>query len=80
MNSNFFQTILTVLVTVSGLATSILVTLGCHEIAGSVSCVGSTAPSWLVPYLAIAASVLGALKLVIGAFTGKLTAPTQVVK
>lgn len=80
MNSNYFQTILTVLVTVSGIATSVLLSLGCHELGGSISCVASNAPTWLAPYLVIATSVLGVLKLIIGAFTGKLTAPTQVVK
>jgi hypothetical protein len=79
MNSNLFQTILTVLLTISGLATSVLVSLGCNDIGGSISCVASNAPTWMVPYLGIAASVLGILKLVIGAFTGKLTAPTAAV-
>lgn len=79
MNSNFFQTILTAAITVSALITSVLLILGCHDIGGSISCVASNAPTWLIPYLGIAASGLGILKLVIGAFTGKLTAPTAAV-
>lgn len=78
MNSNLFQTILTVLTTVSGLATSLLLGLGCHEVAGAVTCVGSTAPAWLLPYLAGATGILGVVKLIISAFNGKLTAPTVV--
>ncbi len=81
MNSNLFQTILTVLITVSAFASTVLVSFGCIESpAGTMLCSASTAPAWLVPYLAIAASVLGFLKLVIGFFQGKLIAPTKVVK
>ena len=79
MNSNLFQTILTALVTISGIATSILISLGCHDVAGAVNCVGSTAPAWMIPYLAIATSILGIIKLITAVFTGKLTAPTAVV-
>jgi hypothetical protein len=80
MNSNLFQTILTLAITVSGIATSILLSLGCHtDVAGAVNCVGSNAPSWAAPYLVIITSVLGILKLIIAAFNGKLTAPTVVV-
>ncbi len=79
MNSNLLQTILTALLTISGIATSILLSVGCQDIAGSISCVASNAPTWLVPYLGIAASVLGIVKLVLAAFNGKLTAPTVVV-
>lgn len=79
MNSNLFQTILTTLVTITGFATTVLLALGCHDVAGAINCVGSNAPAWLVPYLAIATSVLGALKLVIGFATGKLVSPTVAV-
>jgi hypothetical protein len=79
MNSNFFQTILTILITVSGLATSALLSLGCKDIAGTLNCATSSAPSWLAPYLVVIASALGFTKLIIAAFTGKLVAPTVVV-
>lgn len=79
MNSNLFQTILTVMITLAGIATSVLLSMGCHDVAGSINCVGATAPTFLLPYLGIAASVLGVVKLLIAAFTGKLTAPTAVV-
>jgi hypothetical protein len=79
MNSNLFQTILTVLITVSGLATSILVSMGCVDVAGSLNCATSSAPTWLAPYLVMIASALGIVKLILAAFTGKLTAPTVVV-
>jgi hypothetical protein len=79
MNSNLFQTILTVLITISGLATSLLVSMGCTDVAGSLNCATSSAPTWLAPYLVMAASVLGVVKLIVAAFTGKLTAPTAVV-
>lgn len=80
MNSNLFQTILTVLLTACGIVTSILLGLGCtQDVAGAVSCAASSAPSWLAPYLVIAASALGIVKLITGAITGKLVLPTAVV-
>jgi hypothetical protein len=80
MNSNLFQTILTVLLTVCGIVTSILLGFGCtQDAAGAVSCAASSAPSWLAPYLVIVASALGIVKLITGAITGKLTLPTAVV-
>lgn len=79
MNSNLFQTILTTAITIAGFATTILLSLGCHDVAGAINCVGSNAPAWLAPYLIIATSVLGALKLVIGFATGKLVKPTVAV-
>lgn len=79
MNSNLFQTILTVLTALSAIAASILLSLGCHDVGGSITCIASNAPTWMVPYLGIAASILGILKLVIGAFTGKLVAPTAAI-
>lgn len=81
MNSNLFQTILTVLMTVSTLASMLLVSFGCIESpTGTMLCSASTAPAWLTPYLAIAATGLGFLKLIIAFFQGKLVAPTKVVK
>lgn len=81
MNSNLFQTILTVLIAVQGLASSLLVSLGCKQDAlGSLDCAVSSAPVWLVPYLVMAATVLGFVKLIIAAFQGKLAKPTVVVK
>ena len=80
MNSNLFQTLLTLAITISTIATSLLLSLGCHaDAAGAVNCIGSNAPSWLAPYLIIITSVLGILKLIIGFATGKLTAPTAAV-
>ena len=79
MNSNLFQTILTVLLTISGVATSVLLSMGCHDAGGSLSCLGASAPTWMLPYLGIIATALGILKLIIAALTGKLTAPTAVV-
>lgn len=81
MNSNFFQTILTVLITVAAFASMILVSFGCVESpSGTMLCSASTAPTWLTPYLGMAATGLGFLKLIIAFFQGKLTAPTKVVK
>ena len=81
MNSNLFQTILTVLLTVSSIGTMLLLNMGCTEtVAGSLNCAASTAPAWLSPYLAMTATGLGFLKLVIAFFQGKLIAPTKVVK
>ena len=80
MNTNLFQTILTVLITISGIATSLLVSMGCTQsVNGSLNCATTSAPAWLVPYLVIAASVLGIVKLIIAAFDGKLSAPTVAV-
>ena len=79
INSNLFQTILTVMLTVTGIATSVLLNMGCHDVSGTINCVGSTAPSWLLPYLGIIATALGILKLIIAALTGKLVKPTAVI-
>lgn len=80
MNSNFFQTILTVLLTACGVVTSILLGFGCApDASGTLNCAASSAPEWLVPYLVVAASALGIVKLITGAITGKLVAPTAVV-
>jgi hypothetical protein len=80
MNSNLFQTILTVLLTACGVVTSILLALGCtQDVTGAINCAASSAPEWLVPWLVVAASALGIVKLITGAITGKLVAPTAVV-
>ena len=80
MNSNLFQTILTALLTLCGVATTILLSFGCtQDVAGAINCAASTAPTWLAPYLVIAASALGIVKLITGAITGKLVAPTAVI-
>ena len=81
MNLNFFQTILTVILTICSIASAGLIAMGCTEtVAGSLNCAASTAPAWLVPYLILTASIVGPLKLVIASIEGKLTAPTKVVK
>ena len=80
MNSNLFQTILTVLLTACGVLTSILLAFGCtQDVTGALNCAASSAPEWLVPWLVVAASALGIVKLITGAITGKLAAPTAVV-
>jgi len=78
MNTNFLQTLMTVLMLLSSFGTSILLGFGCtaNQITGAVDCSASTAPLWLAPYLVIAATVLGIVKMVLAAFEGKLTAPT----
>lgn len=78
-NTSIFQTILTALITISTLVGGVLLSLGCHDIAGSISCVGSNAPTWLSPYLIIATSVLGIIKLITSAFEGKLVKQTAVI-
>jgi hypothetical protein len=78
MNTNLFQTIATVLMAVASIGSTLLVAMGCSQNAlGALDCSTATnAPVWMVPYLVIAASVLGIIKLVLAAFEGKLTAPT----
>lgn len=81
MNSNLFQTILTVAITISGFLTTILLALGCKDVAGAIDCSTASGPTWLIPYLVIAATVSGFLKLIIKFFQGKgaLINPTIVV-
>lgn len=80
MNSNLFQTILTAASLAATAVTTILLSLGCSQDAmGKLMCVATSAPTWLVPYLATIAMVLGVVKLIIATFTGKLSAPTAVV-
>ena len=80
MNNNLFQTILTIAMTISGLGSTLLVSLGCKtNVVGNLDCTASNAPIWLVPYMVMAASALGILKLIVSAFNGKLVKPTVVV-
>jgi hypothetical protein len=80
VNLNFFQTILTVILTICSIATAGLLALGCIESpSGTMLCSAANAPAWLVPYLVLAASIVGPLKLIIAKIEGKLTAPTVVV-
>ena len=81
MNTNLFQTLLTVAVTVSGILSSILVSFGCSAapLTGALDCSHSSAPIWLVPYLVGTASVLGIVKLLLATFEGKLALPTVTV-
>ena len=81
MNTNLFQTILTVIITASGLISSLLVSLGCKAspITGALDCTAANAPIWLIPYLVGAATVLGIAKLLLAAFEGKLAKPTVAV-
>ena len=80
MNSNLFQTILTAVSLGATALTTVLLSLGCSQDAtGKLMCVATSAPTWLVPYLATIAAILGMIKLIIAGLTGKLTAPTAVV-
>ena len=79
MNSNLFQTILTVLVTLATLTTSVLISMGCVDVGGTLSCAANSSPTWLAPYLATVAMILGILKMVLKAFGSSLTKPTVVV-
>ncbi len=78
MNTNFLQTLMTVGVAISGLMTSLLIALGCkhNALTNALDCTNTTAPLWLAPYLVTAAAVLGVVKLILGAFEGKLVKPT----
>jgi len=79
MNANLFQTILTVIATVLGLATTALLNMGCTNVGETISCTASSAPTWLAPYMAGIALFVTLLKLVIGGLEGKLTKPTVTV-
>lgn len=80
MNSNLFQTILTAAITICGILTSILLSVGCTTLpTGALDCSASTLGATWIPYLAIIASALGIVKLIVAAFQGKLVAPTAVV-
>jgi len=77
MNTNYFQTLMTTAIALLGVATAVLVSMGCtHALNGALDCSNSSAPIWLAPYLVIAASIISFLKLILGAFEGKLTKPT----
>lgn len=81
MNTNFLQTLMTVLILLSSFGTSILLGFGCiaNPITGAVDCSTSNAPVWLAPYLVFAATGLGIVKMIVAAFEGKLTKPTVAV-
>lgn len=80
MNTNLFQTILTVIMTVCGVLSTVLVSLGCTANAtGALDCSNASGPTWLVPWLVIIAAVLGPIKLILASFEGKLTAPTVAI-
>lgn len=80
MNSNLFQTILTAVSLGATALTTLLLSLGCsQDVAGKLMCVATSAPTWLVPYLATIAAILGVVKLIIATVTGKLAAPTAIV-
>lgn len=78
MNSNFFQTLMTVFMILSTAGSGILVSLGCTQnvITGALDCTEANAPVWLIPWLVGAAALIGVLKMFLAAFEGKLTAPT----
>jgi hypothetical protein len=82
MNTNLFQTILTVLITISGVVSSILVGLGCKAdaVSGALNCDTASVSTQFLPWLAGVASILGIVKLLLAAFEGKLTSPTIPVK
>ncbi|MEP6827956.1 MAG: hypothetical protein ABJA10_07765 [Aestuariivirga sp.] len=79
MNSSPIQGYMTVALTVISFLISILLGMGCSEIAGTISCAASTAPTWLVPYLGYAALFLGFAKTALGLIDGKLFANTAVI-
>lgn len=79
MNNNFFQTLITVALTISTIVTAILLNMGCTETAAGLSCTGANVPTWISPYMMMITSALGILKLVIAWFEGKLVRPTAVV-
>lgn len=64
MNTNMIHNILNALVAFMGIATSILVSLGCTNIADKLDCSASAAPEWLLPWVVGAAGVIGVIKVV----------------
>lgn len=82
MNTNLFQTLMTVVMLILSGITGLLIKMGCTEnvVTGAIDCsVASGAPTWLTPYLGMAAFGIGILKMVIAFFEGKLTKPTVAV-
>lgn len=81
MNTNFLQTLMTTVIAVAGLLTTLLLSVGCthNAVTQAIDCANTSAPTWLAPYLVIVASILSFVKLILGAFEGKLTKPTVVV-
>lgn len=78
MNTNLFQTIMTVVMLICGALSAVLLSLGCTEdvVSHAMSCSSAHVPTEWVPYLSIAATVIGTAKMILAAFEGKLTAPT----
>lgn len=56
-NTSPFQSILVVIGGVLGILTTALIGFGCTATAGVYSCALSTAPTWLVPWLTMGATV-----------------------
>lgn len=80
MNTNLLQTILTIMITFSGIVTTLLLNAGCTaSSSGALDCAKANVPSWLTPYLIGITAVLGVVKLLIAAFDGKLVKPTAVI-
>lgn len=65
MNTNMIHNILNALMAVLGIATSILVSMGCTQLAdGKLDCSASTAPEWLLPWVVGAAGIIGTIKVI----------------
>lgn len=64
MNTNMIHNILNALMAVMGIATSILVSFGCTNIADKLDCSASSAPEWLLPWVVGAAGIIGGVKVV----------------
>lgn len=73
---------MTTIMTICGVLTTLLVSLGCKAdaVSGAMDCSTAAGPTWLIPWLVGIAAVLGPIKLILAAFEGKLTAPTVPVK
>jgi hypothetical protein len=78
-NTNLLQTIMTTAASICAILTTVLLSMGCVDVAGTLSCTATTAPTWLTPYMAGIAMLLTIAKLLLGAFEGKLTAPTVAI-
>lgn len=64
MNTNTIHNILNALLAIMGVATSILVSMGCTNVADKLDCSASTAPEWLLPWVVGAAGVIGTIKVI----------------
>ena len=82
MNTNFLQTLLTVVTGVLSFATYLLVSFGCVQdvVSGKLDCsTAAGAPAFIAPYLGMVAAGIVVVKLVLAAFEGKLTKPTVAI-